>query len=213
MPPSIHSAADIKNLLKKLPEQQIDHMIGVGIYAGIMAKKMNDCQMFSKRFSQRKIEQISEAAFYHDVGKVWLPREILFKSEQLTMKERLIVGQHTLLAMRLFDYMASRIVSGIPDCLIFLCCDAAVYHHEHWNGNGYPFGLCGNKIPLVARITAICDCYDRETVQEGDNHQAACHIITQGAGTRFDPALAHIFIRNNSEFAAAYSSYRNSDWF
>lgn len=213
MPPSVYYAADIKSLLKKLSEQQIDHMTGVGVYAGIMAKKINDCRLYSRRFSQRQIEQIGEAAFYHDVGKVWLPREILVNCGQLTIKERMAVSQHTLLAMQLFNYVEGHVISGIPGCLIPLSCDAAIYHHEHWDGSGYPFGLSGANIPLIARITAICDCYDKETAQKGNSHQAACRIIAQGAGTRFDPALARVFIRYNSEFAAAFNIYRNSDWF
>ena len=213
MTPSVYYSADIKTLFKKLSEQQIDHMIGVGLYAGIMAKKINDCELYSKKLDRHQIEQISEAAFYHDVGKVWLPREILNKSEQLTSQERLIVSQHTLLAMRLLNYIENHIISGVPSCLIQLSCDAAVYHHEHWDGSGYPFGLYGENIPLIARITAICDCYDKETAQNGSSHQTACRIIAQGQGTRFDPALARVFMRHNSEFAAVYSGYRNNDWF
>lgn len=79
MPLSVYCAAGAKALLKKLSAEQIDHMIGVGIYAGVMAQKINDCRLYAERFSQRQIEQISEAAFYHDIGKVWLPREILLK--------------------------------------------------------------------------------------------------------------------------------------
>ncbi|MEA5136260.1 MAG: HD domain-containing phosphohydrolase [Candidatus Fimivivens sp.] len=213
MTPSVYYSASIKSLLQKLSQQQIDHMIGVGLYAGIMAKKISDCRLYSKELDRYEIEQISEAAFYHDVGKVWLPREFLSKSEQLTSQERLIVTQHTLLAMRLFNYIDNRIISGVPGSLIALSCDAAVYHHEHWDGSGYPFGLCGDNIPLIARITAICDCYDKETALKGSSHQTACRIIEQGKGTRFDPGLAHVFVRYNSEFAAAYNGYRNSDWF
>ncbi|HWP50987.1 MAG TPA: HD domain-containing phosphohydrolase [Clostridia bacterium] len=213
MSPSVYYAADIKTLLKKLSTDQIDHMTSVGVYAGIMAQKMNDCRIYPRCFNQRQIEQISEAAFYHDIGKAWLPQEIVSKCGDLTTKELLAVRQHTLLALRQFDYINSHVISGVPRCLIPLSCDAAVYHHEHWDGGGYPFGLSGNNIPLIARIVAICDCYDKETAQKENGHRIACHSIAQGAGTQFDPALTRVFVGHNRDFAAALCSYRNSDWF
>lgn len=211
MPPSVYYAADAKTLLKKLPIEHIDHMTSVGMYVGIMAQKINECQLYSSYFSQRQIEQLSEAAFYHDIGKVWLPQKILLKREPLTEKEQLTVSQHTLLAMRLFGYVDNRVLSGVPECLVSVACDAAVYHHEHWDGSGYPFGLSGYNIPLIARITAICDHYDKETTQKGQGHQSACLSIAQGAGTIFDAALVHVFIRYNSEFEKISYGYRNSE--
>ena len=213
MPLSFYRAIGVRDLLQKLSTQQIDHMGGVGIYAGVMAQKIDDCRLYAGRFSQRQIEQIGEAAFYHDIGKVWLPQEILLKRGPLTTEESVTASRHTLLALRLFDYMDSHVISGMPDWLILPACDAAVYHHERWDGSGYPFGLCGENIPLIARISAICDCYDKETAQKGNGHQAACRSFAPGAGTRFDPALAQVFIRYHQAFAAVFYSYRRSDWF
>lgn len=207
MPLSASYAVDVKTLLKKLSPEQIDHMIGVGIYAGIMAKEINVCQLYAERLTQRQIEEIAEAAFYHDIGKVWLPQEIRAQCEPLSLVEQLTMKQHTLLALRLFDFIDHRIILGIPKSLIPLAVDAAVYHHEHWDGNGYPFGLCGDNIPLIARIVAICDFYDKETAQKGNDHQVVCHSILRAAGTQFDPTLAHVFVRHNNAFSSAFLKY------
>ncbi len=213
MPLSAYYAVDVKTLLKKMSSKQIDHMIGVGIYAGIMAQKMNNCRFYADCLTQRQIEQIAEAAFYHDIGKVWLPQEICERCAPLTPVDRLTVKQHTLLALRLFDFMDHRIILGMPSSLMPIAADAAVYHHEHWDGNGYPFGLCGDNIPLIARITAICDFYDKETAQKENDHRTVCRNILQAAGTQFDPTLVRVFIRYNTAFSSAFLKYRNSDWF
>ncbi len=213
MPLSFYRAIGVRTLLHKLSAEQLDHMLGVGIYAGVMAQQIDGCPLYAGRFTQQEIEHISEAAFYHDIGKVWLPQTILLKHEPLTTEECVMASRHTLLALRLFDYMENHVISGMPPFLILPACDAAVYHHERWDGGGYPFGLCGENIPLIARITAICDCYDKETAQKGGGHQDACYSIAQGAGTRFDPALARVFIRYHKAFEAAFCSYRCNDWF
>lgn len=203
-------AINTSALINKLSVAQIDHMINVGVYAGVLAKKINDYKIFSNSFSQRDIELVSEAAYYHDIGKVWIPHNIRYKTGKLTAEENLQIKQHTLLALKLFNYIHGKVILGMPDYLVPLACDAAVYHHERWDGSGNPFGMQGKKIPLIARITAICDYYDKETVQWGNSHRAACSNIKKKAGTYFDPMLTGVFIQYHSEFEMALHKIRDS---
>ena len=73
------------------------------------------------------------------------------------------------------------------------------YHHERWDGTGYPFGLSEDDIALSARIVAVADVYDaltsKRVYKEGMSHEEACRIIVEGAGTQFDPAIVEIFGR------------------
>jgi putative two-component system response regulator len=80
----------------------------------------------------------------------------------------------------------------------------AYYHHERWDGTGYPFGLKGEEIPLAARIVALADVYDALTIRrrykEAYAHEDACGIIAQGRGTHFDPAVVDAFREVQSSF-------------
>ena len=80
----------------------------------------------------------------------------------------------------------------------------AASHHEKWNGTGYPRGLKGNEIPLIGRIMAIADVYDalisERPYKKAFTHEEAVHIIIEGSGTQFDPALVEVFIRIADQF-------------
>ena len=82
--------------------------------------------------------------------------------------------------------------------------EIAYYHHERWDGNGYPFGLKGEEIPLSARIVAICDVYDALTTKRRYkrrfSHEQACDAIAELRGRQFDPQLVEIFLEAEKEF-------------
>lgn len=144
------------------------------------------------------------AAFYHDIGKAWVPKELLSKPDQLSTEEMSLIRKHTLFADELFKLIRNGSVSGMPAELTQLAHDSAVYHHEWWNGNGYPYGIRDKQIPLIARITSVCDVYDAITsdraYRKARSHEYACGEIEANAGTQFDPALAKLFLDNESRF-------------
>jgi putative two-component system response regulator len=84
-----------------------------------------------------------------------------------------------------------------------LACDIATYHHEHWDGSGYPEGLSGEEIPVSARIMAIADVYDalvaRRAYKDSMTSADAFEIIESEAGSHFDPELVQIFVKSESE--------------
>jgi HD-GYP domain-containing protein (c-di-GMP phosphodiesterase class II) len=125
------------------------------------------------------IEFAVSAAHLHDLGKIAIPDAILFKPGKLTAEEREIYQSHAAAGERII----SEIASQTDDCELFdYAREIAAYHHERWDGKGYPSGLKGEEIPLLARITAIADAYDRESADLPKNEG------------RFDPVIYEVFL-------------------
>jgi putative nucleotidyltransferase with HDIG domain len=127
------------------------------------------------------------AGLLHDIGKIGMRDNILFKESRLTEEEFQDVRKHPLLSARILE------ATTLPDEVI-----AAVrHHHERWDGTGYPDGLRGEEIPLLARIIAIVDAFDAMTstraYRSGMTCAAALHEITARAGAQYDPELARSF--------------------
>lgn len=137
----------------------------------------------------KQLDALRQGAYLHDLGKLSVPDAILLKPHRLDPEERTIMEAH---AERGFE-LAARI-PGIPkDALSVIR-----YHHERWDGTGYPTGLCGNDIPLLARIFAICDVYDalissRPYKQTWSHEKTMVALLEQG-GHHFDPAVVETFV-------------------
>jgi putative two-component system response regulator len=133
------------------------------------------------------IEQISLAAFLHDIGKIGTPDAILLKPAALTTEERAVMEQHA--------ERGARMLAGIPD--MQEVADAVRYHHENFDGTGYPEGLSGEQIPLSARIIRVADAYDALTsprpFREAHDHDTATGHLEQLAGKQFDPQIVQTF--------------------
>lgn len=160
-----------------------NHITRIGTMSALIAEHIGAPEFW--------IEQIRLAAPMHDVGKIGIPDAILNKQGSLDNAERSIMNTHAQIGYEiLFDQRK------IP--LINMAAEIALYHHEHWNGAGYPQGLKGETIPLSARIVALCDVYDalrsvRPYKTPWTQEQALNHIRTQ-AGLHFDPELVETFI-------------------
>ena len=132
----------------------------------------------------------------HDLGKIGIPDSILLKRSELTPREIRTVQMHTTLGEHLLSF-----IPFVSD----LAHDVVAYHHERWNGSGYPWGLSGEEIPLVARIFAVVDAFDAITsdrpYRQARSISDAVHEIQSCAGTQFDPAIVQAFLPIAFEFA------------
>lgn len=136
-----------------------------------------------------QLRALAQGTLVHDVGKIQVPDHILNKPGPLTAEERRLVERHPLTG---FD-MCRRLGFMAEELQVIRS------HHERWDGGGYPDGLRGEEIPLLARIVAICDVYDALTsnraYRRALTHQAAREYIVSQAGTQFDPRLVEVWAR------------------
>lgn len=132
-----------------------------------------------------EVELLRVAARLHDVGKIGIPDSILLKPGPLTPGEYCQMQRHTVIG--------ARILAGGHSRLLQMAETIAHNHHEHWNGQGYPCGLVGEDIPLVARIVAVADVYDalthRRAYKAAWPRDAALAELAAQAGRQFDPAV------------------------
>ena len=156
----------------------------------IVAKKM--------RIKNDQLVNIRRGALLHDIGKLAIPDSIILKPDALNKKERQIIEQHPIFAKAMLEH-----IEYLKDAI-----DIPYYHHEKWDGTGYPRGLIGKEIPLSARIFALVDVYDalgsdRPYRKAWDKERIIKYII-DNSGKYFDPRIVKIFLKvalNNSEKA------------
>jgi HD-GYP domain-containing protein (c-di-GMP phosphodiesterase class II) len=134
---------------------------------------------------------IRSAARLHDIGKLYIPRYLLFKKDALTEKEWAIIMQH--------PEIGASMLEGHPHCYCKEIAPLVRYHHERWDGAGYPARLRGAEIPLGARIIAVADSYDAITSQRpycpARSHEEAMEILRRGTGSQWDPAAVSSIMR------------------
>ncbi|MEM1354604.1 MAG: HD-GYP domain-containing protein [Planctomycetota bacterium] len=148
------------------------------------------------------VRELRLAAALHDIGKVGVADCALRKPGKLNAEERAEIERHPQIAadtlLGIYDKMGD-------DTLIASSVQVALYHHEKWDGSGYPFKLAGENIPLAARIVAIADVYDaltsKRVYKDAMPHEKVCQILNEDAGTHFDPAVVQAFNQVADQFA------------
>ncbi|MFT5207471.1 MAG: putative two-component system response regulator [Candidatus Omnitrophota bacterium] len=152
--------------------------------------------------SEDEIEVYRFASPMHDIGKIAIPDSILKKKGKLTIEEFEIMKGHTIIGARMFDSSKAPILQAAADI-----CRA---HHEKWDGSGYPYGLKGKEIPLMARILALVDVFDalvsKRCYKDEWTFEETIEHIKKGSGKHFDPALMKIFIKIMPSIKQIYDS-------
>lgn len=161
------------------------HSMRVTLYSLALAKQLN--------LSDGLLEEIETAGLLHDIGKIAIPEKILLKPGKLTEEEYEIIKTHPELGERLVESIEK----------LKLISNWLKYHHERFDGKGYPEGLEGENIPISARIIALADTYDAMTSDRSYraalSHDAAIAEIKRCSGTQFDSKLAELFIKISPE--------------
>ena len=174
----------IADALEAKDEYVYGHARRVSGYASAIARQMD--------LSAEAVEQISLAAFLHDIGKIGTPDTLLLKPAPLTEEEHNLVKLHS--------ERGARILSGVPEMADVA--EAIRYHHENYDGTGYPEGLCGEQIPIASRIIRIADAYDAMTsprpFRKAYEHDAALDQLLMDASRQFDPIVVRAFLNLES---------------
>ncbi len=144
----------------------------------------------------------------HDIGKVAISDAILHKPGKLTQAEFSIMKNHTTIGGQLLD----EIYQSTGAAQLRVARDIVLYHHERFDGTGYPHGLHGKKIPLSARFVALADVYDALTskrcYKSSFSHEKARGIIMSEKGKHFDPLLVDCFERRHEDFQSVAKQYK-----
>ena len=157
------------------------HSTRVAKYSMMLAKRMG--------YEDEKLERLYYAALLHDIGKIGVPREIINKTSRLTDEEYEIIKTHPGIGANILDE-----VSEIPDIVV-----GARWHHERYDGKGYPDKLMGIEIPEIARIIGVADAYDAMTSKRSYRDVLSQEVVSneliKGKGTQFDPDIAELMLQ------------------
>jgi HD-GYP domain-containing protein (c-di-GMP phosphodiesterase class II) len=169
----------LTNKLQVRDEITYRHSIRAAAYAVICGRALS--------LSQDRIRHLYYGMLLHDIGKIKMPLDILYKKEPLTEAEKKEIRCHPEIGCSIvLGYNPSRDVYNI-----------ILFHHERWDGNGYPRGLSGKSIPLLTRIASVADAYEAMTsarpYRRGVSHEDAAAEIKRLAGKQFDPHIADVF--------------------
>lgn len=191
------AARQLANVARYKDVETLEHCERVGRYARALADLVG--------YSSKEAADIELAAILHDIGKVGIPDAVLMKPGPLSDDEFEVITRHTLLGAEMLKDQRDNPVFDIAY-------DIALYHHENWDGTGYPYGIAGENIPAAARICAIADVYDalrsKRRYKAAVDHDETLRIMSDGDGRtspqHFDPNMLTIFLNNNERFARIF---------
>jgi len=173
-------------------------------YVRELALCLQGREKYRKELTNEDIEILYKTAPLHDIGKVGVPDNILLKPGRLMPEEFAEMKRHTVYGRDAI--IAAEKTMETPEAFLLTARDIACYHHEKWDGSGYPEGLAGEDIPLPARLMAIADVYDalitKRVYKDAMSHEEAVKIIEDGAGTHFDPEAVAAFSIVKDKFAS-----------
>ncbi len=184
----------LKDYLKDCAPEVQAHCFRVGILTETLILEMGRGDELAKG----ELEDGAVPLSYHDIGKAFVPKSILEKPGALTVGERVIMMRHASFGAGIFEALSDDGRSS-PEEKAFckMGYELCMYHHEWYNGKGYPGQLQGRDIPFIARACAVADAWDAMTVprcyQEAMTAEAALAEIRQYAGIQFDPEIAEAF--------------------
>jgi putative two-component system response regulator len=170
------------------------HIDRTSVYMEVLTKAMLERGVYADEIREWDLELVTSSARLHDIGKIEIPDCILNKPGFLTNDEFDKMKTHSAAGEVIIDRAIAR--TGDEEFL-YNAKIIATYHHERWNGTGYPYGMKETEIPLQARIMAIIDVYDalvsERSYKEALTHEKAMEIIMNESGKHFDPQIAKVF--------------------
>jgi len=179
------------------------HLDRVTRFSLLLAEHLRVRTPFRDAIDAEFLHDLERAVPLHDIGKVAIPDHILLKPGKLTPEEVVVMQAHAEVGAKTLRSLAER-CPGVS--FLKMAEEIAHFHHERYEGSGYPRGLQGEVIPLAARIAALADVYDAITTKrvykEAMSHEEAADIICSQAGKQFDPAVVDAFQHREAEFAA-----------
>ena len=180
-------------------------------YVKILLDEIKTNSLFSSIMTKDFEDKMMNAAPMHDIGKISIPDTILQKPGKLTDEEYNVMKKHSVLGGEIIQ----EIFKDMDDKeFLNIAYDVTRYHHEKWNGNGYPEGLVGKEIPFSARIMAIADVFDaisaKRCYRDAMPLDKCFAIIKEGKGVDFDPVLTDLFLNAKEKVEKVCKESRES---
>ena len=189
-----------------------EHLERMREYCKVLSEQLSRMPKYRPVIDREFVDNIYAASPLHDIGKVGVDDRVLLKpgklnaEEWVQMKLHPVIGAETLREVDRQHPGNTFIKTGIA---------IAEGHHEKWDGSGYPYGVAGEKIPLVARVLALGDVYDALTskrcYKEAFSHEKSVSIILEGDGNHFDPDIVLAFRETETEFKEIRNNFEDSE--
>lgn len=182
------------------------HIKRTTMYVKLLAKELRKRGYYKDVLTKDYMENLFKAAPMHDIGKISVPDVVLQKPGRLTPEEFEIIKTHTVSGGRIINETFGHLGNEQYRKMAY---EVAYYHHEKWNGKGYPCGLHRKEIPLCARIMAIADVFDalseKRCYRDAMPLDKCFEIIQEGSGQDFDPMLVEVFLDIRDKVEEAYN--------
>ncbi len=177
------------------------HLERISKYSMLIAEKLRHTKKYRDYITENYIDDLEISSILHDIGKVGIEDKILLKKGRLTKDEFEKIKLHPIIGSKVIDSINNKMKDK---SFLKLAHQIILYHHEKYDGSGYPKGLKGSKIPLSARIVALADVYDalvsKRVYKDAISHEEAVKIILSEKGKHFDPDIINVFLKNHTEF-------------
>lgn len=184
------------------------HIRRSSAYALLISNNLSKNKKYKNIIDQDYLNNLSKAAPMHDIGKIGIPDSVLQKPGRLTEEEFEIIKQHPSIGGKIIEETFGHLFDDGYETMAY---NVAMYHHEKWNGKGYPRGLSGTDIPLCARIVAVADVFDAVSAKRCYRNampiEECYKIITNGRGEDFDPEVVDAFLTDKSKVEEIYHNY------
>ncbi len=195
------------NLIESRDSDTGEHVKRTSLYVELLVNAAKEAGYHKEIITDEYIELLKKAAPMHDIGKIAVPDSILKKPGKLTEAEFKKIQNHTIAGGKIIREVLSNIES---EDYVKIAADVATSHHERWDGNGYPYKLKGEEIPLEARIMAIADVFDAlvspRCYKDPFSTDEAFKIISLSKGTHFDPVLTDLFIAKKDDVVKIFQN-------
>ena len=180
-------------------------------YMLVLGRQLQRLPHYGSLITEHYLQLLTKSAPLHDIGKVGIPDSILQKPGSLTAAEWAIMKTHAVLGARAIEQAEQD--ANQPVEFLRLAKEIAHWHHERWDGEGYPDSLAGEDIPLSARLMALADVFDalisKRVYKQAMALEEARDIIVRGSGRHFDPEVVDAFVATFDQFAAIAMRYRD----
>lgn len=190
-----------------------EHILRTQAYIHILAKQLQNHPRFKATLTEHYIELLTKSAPLHDIGKVGIPDHILCKPGKLNAEEWLIMKTHAEIGAHSIELAEKDLDQSIE--FLTLAKQIARWHHERWDGGGYPDGLTGDDIPLSARFMALADVFDalisKRVYKPAMSYENARDYIIAGRNQHFDPDITDVFLKSFNKFVLVARKFQTSD--